>query len=72
MGSSQKLQRRRPSRPPSTGGGIFIRVRVLPQLLARIDAWRKAQRVPPSRPAALRHLTEVGLDTLIGSGLPKP
>jgi hypothetical protein len=72
MTSSQKLQRRRPGRPLSTGGGIFIGVRILPQLLIRIDEWRKAQRVPPSRPAALRHLAEVGLDTLVGLGRPKP
>ena len=35
-----------------------IDIRVEPQLIARIDAWRSGQRVPPSRSAAIVHMIE--------------
>jgi hypothetical protein len=35
-----------------------IDIRVEPQLIERIDAWRGRQRVPPSRSAAIVHMIE--------------
>lgn len=34
---------------------------VPPELLARVDAWRNQQTVPPTRAAAMRHLIERSL-----------
>ena len=35
-----------------------IDIRVEPRFLEKIDAWRAAQRVPPSRTAAIVHMVE--------------
>jgi len=35
-----------------------IDVRVEPELVARIDAWRNQQRVPPTRSAAIVYMIE--------------
>jgi hypothetical protein len=35
-----------------------IDIRVEPQLVEKIDAWRGQQRVPPSRTAAIVHMLE--------------
>ena len=35
-----------------------IDIRVEPELVERIDAWRGRQRVPPSRSAAIVHMIE--------------
>ena len=45
----------RPSKPN-------IAIRVEPQLVEKIDAWRAQQRVPPSRTAAIVHMIEHFLD----------
>ena len=39
-----------------------IDIRVEPQLLQKIDAWRGRQRVPPSRTSAIVHMIEEFLD----------
>jgi hypothetical protein len=49
-------------RPPTTGIGILISVRCGKELLARLDAWRAKQKLPVTRPQALRWLAEVGLN----------
>jgi hypothetical protein len=35
-----------------------IAIRIEPQLVEKIDAWRARQRVPPSRTAAIVHMIE--------------
>jgi hypothetical protein len=47
--------------PAPTGKGKTIGVRCHGPFLAELDAWREAQAVAPSRAAALRYLSEVGL-----------
>jgi hypothetical protein len=54
-------KRRGPGRPVTTGKGTPIVVRCHDEFLSAIDAWREKQNVPPSRPAAIRYLAEVGL-----------
>ena len=39
-----------------------IDIRVEPQLIKRIDAWRDQQQVRPSRSAAIVHMIEYFLD----------
>jgi hypothetical protein len=39
-----------------------IDIRVEPQLVEKIDAWRARQRVPPSRSAAVVYMLEHFLD----------
>ena len=39
--------------------GIFVRLP--PELMAKIDRWRRQQENPPSRPEAARRIIEVGL-----------
>jgi hypothetical protein len=39
-----------------------IAIRVEPQLVEKIDAWRARQRVPPSRTAAIVHMIESFLE----------
>jgi len=39
-----------------------IDIRVEPQLVDKIDAWRARQRVPPSRAAAIVYMLEDFLD----------
>jgi len=41
--------------------GEMVSTRVQPDLLERIDAWRREQPDPPSRPEALRRLAVKGL-----------
>jgi hypothetical protein len=47
---------KRPDQP-----GTFVGTRIQPDLLAQIDAWRRAQPDLPSRPEALRRLAVRGL-----------
>lgn len=53
-------------RPPLTGEAApaaLIGVKCSKGLLARIDAWRTRREEKPTRPAAVRRLTEMGLDS---------
>ena len=43
-------------RPVSTGKGELIGVRILPELMTGLDAWAAKQKIPPSRPAAIRQI----------------
>lgn len=60
------MPKQKRGRPITTGKGTLVGVRLLPNLLAKIDEWRQSQAVPPSRPAAVRHLAELGLQTTAG------
>jgi hypothetical protein len=59
--AKDKARRRRPGRPKTTGPGALIGVRAQPDFLAKVDAWRNTQAVPPSRPQAIIHLVGLGL-----------
>lgn len=47
-------------RPNRTG--VLVATRVQPDLLKRLDAWRREQEDLPSRPEALRRLAEKALE----------
>jgi hypothetical protein len=51
----------RKKRPKQTGQ--MVGARIQPDLLKRLDDWRRAQPDLPSRPEALRRLAELGLRT---------
>jgi hypothetical protein len=58
------MQKRKPGRPKGTGTtgiGVLIGIRCQADFIARVDGWRAQQAIPPSRPAAIRYLAEVGL-----------
>jgi hypothetical protein len=48
-------------RPPPTGKGMLIGLRLQPGPLARVDRWAASQKDDPSRPEAIRRLVELGL-----------
>jgi hypothetical protein len=50
----------RKKRPGQTGE--MVSTRLQPELLTRLDDWRREQPDLPSRPEALRRLAEKGLD----------
>jgi hypothetical protein len=50
--------------PKPTGQGEPILVRVHPDMLKKIDAWRKKQADPPTRPEAIRRIVDLGLKRL--------
>jgi hypothetical protein len=54
--------KRRPG-PPATGVGTLIGVRIQPDDMVRLDAWRDEQTDKPGRPEAIRRLVEMGLKT---------
>jgi hypothetical protein len=57
----RNYQARCPTAPQFTGMGqktANIDIRVEPQLVEKIDAWRGRQRVPPSRTAAIVYMIE--------------
>jgi hypothetical protein len=48
---------RKRGRPKTTGSGEGVHLRLLPELLAPLDAWIAAQAEPrPTRPEAIRRL----------------
>lgn len=47
--------------PAPTGKGTLIGVRLQPDALAKVDAWRQAQNDKPTRPEAIRRLVEVAI-----------
>lgn len=47
--------------PAPTGKGTLIGVRLQPEALAKVDAWREGQDDSPSRPEAIRRLVEKSL-----------
>jgi hypothetical protein len=53
----------RPRRkPPFTGKGTLIGVRLHDPQLARVDSWREFQGEEMTRPEAIRRLIEMGLE----------
>jgi hypothetical protein len=58
IGTTKKKRR---GRPPTTGIGTSINVRLPGDALDRLDAWIATQDDQPSRPEALRRLAELGL-----------
>jgi hypothetical protein len=59
-------KKRGPGRPKMEGTGTLIGVRCHQKFLEAVDRWCKQQEVPPSRPAAIRRLAEIGLETSRG------
>lgn len=59
------LAKKRAGRPRLAGNGRGksppITMRISPELLARLDKWRKAQTGKPGRSEALRQLADSGL-----------
>jgi hypothetical protein len=53
---SVKTRKRRPAQT-----GEMVATRIQPELLKRLDAWRREQPDLPTRPEALRRLTEEAL-----------
>ncbi len=51
----EERPRKKPG-PKPTGVGELIGVRLLPELLAPLDAWAAEQDGPPSRPEAIRRI----------------
>ena len=63
MVSMEKQETVQPKKrgPKPTGKGTPIQVRLQPDALDRIDAWRADQEGTPTRPEAIRRLVEIGL-----------
>jgi hypothetical protein len=57
--SASEFKSARNFRPGQSGA--MVSTRIQPDLLAEIDAWRRAQPDLPSRPEALRRLAARGL-----------
>jgi hypothetical protein len=49
-------------RPPFSGKGTLIGVRLHDPELARVDSWREFQGEEMTRPEAIRRLIEMGLE----------
>jgi hypothetical protein len=64
---AKKIKPRR-GRPPTTGPGLQVVVRMHDPLLAVLDGWIAAQDEAVSRPEAVRRLVEMSLE----SGAKKP
>ena len=57
MSSQDTVITKKRKGPPPTGKGTLIGVRLQPDMLTAVDAWRDAQPAPkPSRPEAVRRL----------------
>jgi len=57
--ASREATNSKKKRPGQTG--LMVSTRLQPELLKRLDEWRRAQPDLPSRPEALRRLAEKGL-----------
>lgn len=62
MGKQDTLISRKRKGPVPTGKGSPILVRLQPEPLAAVDAWREDQPDKPTRPEAIRRLVEKGLE----------
>ena len=60
LNSMTKISENR-GRPKTTGKGTLIGVRILPDLMRRLDQWILSQNDHPSRPEAIRRLAELAL-----------
>lgn len=54
-------QKRPPGRPPGRKLGETLPLRLTPELMAGVDAWRESQADKPSRSEAIRRLVEKAL-----------
>jgi len=61
MKRQETLQPQKKRGPAPTGKGEPIQVRMQPNALASLDAWRKDQEDLPSRPEAIRRIVEKAL-----------
>lgn len=59
MVSTRDNMKTRKSRPNTTGE--LIGVRVQPEMLGKLDDWRRRQEDLPGRPEAIRRILELGL-----------
>ncbi|OSJ09252.1 hypothetical protein BST63_36230 [Bradyrhizobium canariense] len=57
----QAVKVRKKRGPPSTGKGTQIQVRLQPDDLTAVDAWRDEQDDVPTRPEAIRTLMRLSL-----------
>jgi hypothetical protein len=66
MGKSIRVntKKRGRGRPPTTGKGTLVGVRLQDELLSDIDDFAEAQFNPLTRPEAIRLLVETGLESL--------
>ncbi len=58
MGEQDTLITKKRRGPAPTGKGTLIGVRLQPEQLAAVDAWRERQDDKPTRPEAIRRLVE--------------
>ena len=68
MKHSNRVTKKGPGRPKSTGIGTQIGMRWHEPVLKRIDAWRGKQADQPERPEAIRRLVEQGLTMPVSAG----
>jgi hypothetical protein len=61
MKKQETLQPQKRRGPKPTGKGEPIQVRMQPDAINRLDAWRKKQPDLPSRPEAIRRIVESAL-----------
>jgi len=54
------IPKKKPGRP-ATGRGEQVQVRIKPDLMKRLDAWRDRDTECLSKPEAIRQLMEIGL-----------
>ncbi|WP_179944852.1 hypothetical protein [Blastochloris viridis] len=52
--------------PPPTGKGESVHLRLQPEIMAALDAWRHGQPDAPTRPEAVRRLVERELTASVG------
>ena len=62
MSAQETLIPKKRRGPAPTGQGTPVMVRLQPDQLAALDAWRAAQPGTPSRPEAIRSLLRKALD----------
>lgn len=53
-----KLPKKRPGQP-----GLFIGLRLQPEILSKLDTYRRGEDDLPGRPEAIRRLVEQALDS---------
>lgn len=61
MASQDSVITKKRRGPAPTGKGTLIGVRLQPDQLGKVDAWRQDQDDKPSRPEAIRRLVEKSL-----------
>jgi hypothetical protein len=62
MGKSISVNAKKRGRPRTTGTGRIVGVRLLPDSMEALDAWRAEQEDQPSRPEAIRRIVAEKLE----------